>query len=82
MDTQPMIAMTAVMFSCAIFIVNRPFQHIHLLSRQNNRNIGAFGSSPIVSSSTGIEAIIRNLEPLLDEHWAMYQVVLPAPLNR
>jgi len=32
----------------------------------------------IVNSSTGIEAIIRNAEILLDERWVMYQAPLPS----
>ena len=32
----------------------------------------------IVSSSTGIEAIIRNSEILLDAQWTMYQVQFPS----
>jgi len=30
----------------------------------------------IVSSSTGVEAIIRNSEIMLDEQWSMYQAAL------
>jgi hypothetical protein len=32
----------------------------------------------IVSSSTGIEVIIRNAEILLDAQWVMYQAPLPS----